>query len=63
MSLSDWEYPAASDRGGVPADTENYIILLGEIQDAFAQTNPGWEVTITLPFSYWHLQNFDLPGL
>jgi GH18 family chitinase len=37
--------------------------LLSEIQDAFASTNPGWEVTITLPSSYWYLQNFDLPNL
>jgi GH18 family chitinase len=26
-------------------------------------TNPGWEVTITLPSSYWYLQNFDLNSL
>jgi GH18 family chitinase len=59
----DWEYPAASDRGGIPADTENYVTLLAEIQEAFQQTNPGWEVTTTLPSSYWYLQGFDLPGM
>ncbi|KAH8889137.1 hypothetical protein GQ53DRAFT_653194, partial [Thozetella sp. PMI_491] len=46
----DWEYPTASDRGGIPADTDNYV-------------NPGWEITCTLPSSYWYLQNFDLPRM
>ena len=61
--IKDWEYPAASNRGGVPEDTDNYVLLVSEIQEAFAATNPGWEVTITLPSSYWYLQNFDLSSL
>jgi hypothetical protein len=52
VSSTDWEYPSSVDRGGVPADAENYVLLLNEIRETFVRTNPGWEVTITLPFSY-----------
>lgn len=27
----DWEYPAATDRGGIKADTDNYVLLMSEI--------------------------------
>ncbi|KZF20522.1 glycoside hydrolase family 18 protein [Xylona heveae TC161] len=59
----DWEYPAAIDRGGAPEDTNNYVLLMSEIKERFAQEDPGWEATITLPSSYWYLRGFDLPGL
>ena len=59
----DWEYPAASDRGGIPADTDNYVLLMSEIREAFDQVNPGWEATITVPTSYWYLRGFDLSRL
>lgn len=36
----DWEYPAASDRGGVAADTANYVTFLEELRAAFG-TNYG----------------------
>ncbi|OKL55264.1 hypothetical protein UA08_09465 [Talaromyces atroroseus] len=56
----DWEYPGADDRGGVPADTENFVTLCHEIRAAFG-TKYG--LTVTLPTSYWYLQHFDLPGI
>ena len=59
----DWEYPAATDRGGIPADTENYILLMSEIREAFDRTNPGWEATVTVPTSYWYLRGFDVARL
>ena len=60
----DWEYPAASDRGGIPADTQNYVLLMSEIREAFDQNGqPGWQATITIPTSYWYLRGFDITGL
>ena len=59
----DWEYPAAIDRGGTRADTDNYVLLMSEIREIFDRTNPGWEATITVPTSYWYLRGFDLTRL
>lgn len=59
----DWEYPAAFDRGGQPEDTNNFVLLMSEIREAFDRHNPGWEATVTIPTSYWYLRGFDLPGL
>ncbi|KAJ5538234.1 hypothetical protein N7494_007713 [Penicillium frequentans] len=56
----DWEYPAASDRGGVAADTQNYVSLLKEMKAAFGSV---YTVTATLPSSYWYLQGFDVSGM
>ncbi|KAJ6608966.1 hypothetical protein B0H10DRAFT_2066126 [Mycena sp. CBHHK59/15] len=57
----DWEYPAASDRGGAPADTKNYVAFMAAVKKAFS--DPGYGLTFTAPSSYWYLQHFDLPGL
>lgn len=56
----DWEYPAADDRGGVEADTQNYVSLVKEIKSAFGSK---YGVSMTLPTSYWYLQHFDLAGI
>ncbi|PPQ76922.1 hypothetical protein CVT26_001383 [Gymnopilus dilepis] len=57
----DWEYPGAWDRGGIPADKENYVTFMAAVKTAFAPRKYG--LTFTAPSSYWYLQNFDLPGL
>jgi chitinase len=46
----DWEYPGASDRGGVKADTANFVTLLQELRASFG-TKYG--ISATLPSSYW----------
>ncbi|RAK75242.1 putative class V chitinase, partial [Aspergillus fijiensis CBS 313.89] len=56
----DWEYPAASDRGGLAADTENYVALVKELKAACGNR---YTVTVTLPSSYWYLQGFDVSGM
>jgi hypothetical protein len=61
--VSDWEYPVASDRGGVPADYSNLVLLVSDIREAFDSYDPGWQLTLTLPASYWYLQNFDIKRL
>lgn len=59
----DWEYPAAPDRGGLPVDTLNYVLLMSEIREAFDAANSGWESTLTVPTSYWYLRGFDVTAL
>ncbi|KAL8852650.1 MAG: hypothetical protein Q9221_002410 [Calogaya cf. arnoldii] len=59
----DWEYPAAPDRGGNPADTLNFVLLMAEIREAFDAANPAWESTLTVPTSYWYLRGFDVTRL
>lgn len=56
----DWEYPTAPDRGGSPADTQSFVMLVSDMRQDFDAINPGWEITRTLPSSYWYMQNFDL---
>ncbi|PYH91865.1 glycoside hydrolase [Aspergillus ellipticus CBS 707.79] len=56
----DWEYPAASDRGGETADTDNYVTLLKELKEACGDT---YGITVTLPSSYWYLQGFDVSSM
>jgi chitinase len=56
----DWEYPAALDRGGVAADTANYVTFLKELRAALGS---GYGISATLPLSYWYLQGFDVVGM
>ncbi len=55
----DWEYPQADDRGGKPADTENYVALAKELKAALGKKG----LSMTLPTSYWYLQHFDVKSL
>ncbi|KAF3187250.1 hypothetical protein TWF225_004402 [Orbilia oligospora] len=59
----DWEYPGASDRGGKPADTENYVLLVREMRQAFTAEAKGWGISIAIPASYWYLQHFNLSAM
>ena len=56
----DWEYPQADDRGGVAADTANYVSFVKEMRAAFGSR---YGISMTLPTSYWYLQHFDLAGI
>jgi GH18 family chitinase len=49
----DWEYPVADDRGGVAEDKANYVLLLKEMREQFDGDRAGWQITVTLPTSYW----------
>ncbi|KAI6080959.1 hypothetical protein F4821DRAFT_265394 [Hypoxylon rubiginosum] len=59
----DWEYPVTDDRGGVPEDFDNLVLLCAEIREAFDSYDPGWQLTITLPMSYWYLRGFNVKNL
>lgn len=57
----DWEYPVAPDRNGRPEDYENYPTFLANLRASLDEYNFG--LSITLPSSYWYLQNFDLVAI
>ncbi|KAJ3559303.1 hypothetical protein NM688_g429 [Phlebia brevispora] len=59
----DWEYPGACDRGGSPADIENYPLLMQIICTVFDASGHSLGLTFTAPSSFWYLQNFNLPAL
>lgn len=56
----DWEYPAADDRGGSSADTDNFVKLLKEMRSSWGSS---YGISVTLPSSYWYLQGFDLAAM
>ncbi|KAK3395032.1 hypothetical protein B0H63DRAFT_533483 [Podospora didyma] len=56
----DWEYPVAPDRGGKKEDGDNYVKLLEEMRAAFDHENTAWEISVTLPASFWYLKGFKL---
>ncbi|KAF2741656.1 glycoside hydrolase family 18 protein [Sporormia fimetaria CBS 119925] len=59
----DWEYPGAGDRGGTPDDPKNFVLLTKELRSAFDGEGKGWEITFTVPTSYWYLRWFDVHGM
>jgi len=59
----DWEYPGADDRGGVPADYANFVTWMAQLRSRLNRSGRRFELTITVPSSYWYLQHFDLQGL
>jgi len=56
----DWEYPSATDRGGKPADKDNYVLLCKDLRAAFGTK---YSLSVTLPASYYYMQNFDVSGM
>ncbi|CZT06465.1 uncharacterized protein RAG0_12166 [Rhynchosporium agropyri] len=61
VSVGGWSFnDPAEDRGGMPEDTANFVLLCKDIKQAFG-TKFGY--SITLPASYWYLQHFDLAGM
>jgi hypothetical protein len=56
----DWEWPAATDRGGSPEDTQNQVKLVKELRAAFG-TKYGLSVAIS-PDVYF-LRNMDVKAM
>lgn len=59
----DWEYPVAPERSGKPADFANYVSLMKNLKNALGSGGHKYGLTLTLPSSYWYLQNFDIKAL
>ncbi|OQD79993.1 hypothetical protein PENANT_c040G10948 [Penicillium antarcticum] len=56
----DWEYPVAEDRGGAEEDYGHYVTFVARLRERFDQENHGWEISVTVPASYWYLRGFNL---
>ncbi|KAJ5705359.1 hypothetical protein N7536_001048 [Penicillium majusculum] len=59
----DWEYPVASERGGMKDDKDNYVLLIKALREEFDDSGESYGITFTTPSSYWYLQHFDVPGM
>jgi GH18 family chitinase len=60
----DWEYPVDKDRGGTVADFANFPKFLRNLKAALDSGSGGRNgISITLPVSFWYLQNFDIAEL
>lgn len=59
----DWEYPVAPERSGQPADYANYVSFLQNLKTALGSTGHNYGLSITLPSSYWYMQNFDIVSI
>ncbi|KUI70319.1 Chitotriosidase-1 [Cytospora mali] len=59
----DWEYPAASDRGGSDDDTENYVLLITELRKTLDASGKDFGISFTVPSSYWYLRGFNVAGM
>ncbi|KAJ6437875.1 hypothetical protein O9K51_09703 [Purpureocillium lavendulum] len=55
----DWEYPGASDRSGRKEDFASFPKFMENLKKSLKD----YEVSITLPASYWYLQHFDIKKL
>ncbi|CAE7012155.1 chitinase [Pyrenophora teres f. teres] len=56
----DWEYPVSPDRGGVPEDTQNLVLLIKEMRAAFGSK---YGISLTLAPDYWYLRYFDAKSM
>jgi chitinase len=56
----DWEYPGAPDRGGHESDSQNYVLLLEQINANFAFFGADFGLSFTAPTSYWYLRWFKI---
>ncbi|KAK4441922.1 chitinase [Podospora aff. communis PSN243] len=59
----DWEYPVAPDRGGRPADFNNYATFLRRLRERLNRTGKRYGISIAIPASYWYLRGFNLQEL
>ncbi|KAJ6020329.1 glycoside hydrolase family 18 protein [Penicillium canescens] len=59
----DWEYPVAPERAGKAADFANYVLFLKNLKNALGSAGHNYGLSITLPSSYWYMQNFDIKSL
>lgn len=53
----DIEYPGDTERGGQPADKDNFVSLVQELRTAFDAENSNWEITMAVTVAPARIQN------
>lgn len=53
----------APERSGNPADYANYVSFLKNLRGALGANGHNYGLSITLPSSYWYMQNFDIKNI
>jgi chitinase len=59
----DWDYPVALERCGNVADFVNYVSFITRLRNALGSAGHKYGLSITLPASYWYMQNYDIVAL
>lgn len=57
------EYPVTPDRNGSVTDYVNYVTFMQSLRDTLDEHAPAggrYGLSMTLPSSYWYMQNFDI---
>lgn len=57
------EYPVAPERSGNPDDLQNYVAFLKNLRNALSSGGHNYGLSITIPSSYWYMQNFDIVSI
>lgn len=53
----------APERSGSPSDYVNYVSFLSNLRGALGSSGHNYGLSITIPSSYWYLQNFDIVAI
>jgi glycosyl hydrolase family 18 (putative chitinase) len=56
-------HSVAPERAGNTADFQNYVSFLKNLRGALGSNGHNYGLSITLPSSYWYMQNFDIKSI
>ena len=53
----------APERSGNPQDYASYVSFLENLRQALGSGGHNYGLSITIPSSYWYMQNFDIVAI
>ncbi|KAH8802952.1 hypothetical protein F5884DRAFT_903558 [Xylogone sp. PMI_703] len=57
------EYPVTPDRNGTTADFSNLVTFMQDLRATLKSANKGYGLSMTIPSSYFYMQDFDIVNL